>query len=170
MGFMKRSTRQVAVILTKDIEGTGFTGELLTVKGGFARNYLLPQKLAEVATPKLQAEREKQIAAAAARREQEVVDRQALAEKLTAAPLKLKLKVGPDGQVFGSITANAVAKELKAAHKVDLTAHQLTGLPLKSLGSQTVSAKLGLGVVAQVPLEVSGESAKPAPDKEKTPA
>lgn len=155
---MKRTNRQVAVILTKDVDGTGFAGELLQVRAGFARNFLLPKQLADVAIPRLRKEREKQIAAAEARREKEVAARQELAETLAAEPIELTLKVGPDGQVFGAVTATDVAKAL-AAKKIELTTRDLSGLPLKSLGRHTVSAKLGLGVGVQIPVEIRGQQA-----------
>lgn len=159
---MKRSHRQVSVILNEDIEGVGFTGELVSVRPGFARNRLLAGGLATVATPKLQAERQAEIAKAEARREKEVADRQQVAESLAAEPLALTLKVGPNGRVFGSITAAEFAKQVKAQRKIDVDPKKLHGVPIAGLGSHTVSAKLGLGVVAQVAVTVTGEKA-PAP-------
>lgn len=157
---MKRANRHVAVILEADVEGTGFTGELLQVKPGFARNYLLPKQLAIVATPKLQAERQKQIAAAVAKREAEVTACQELAAQLEAEPVTLKLKVGPDGQVFGSLSATETVKAVKAQRKLSVETKQLSGFPVKRLGIQTVSAKLGLGVTAQITLQVDPERIK----------
>lgn len=156
---MKRSTRQVSVILNEDVEGVGFAGELVTVRAGFARNRLLAGGLASVATPKLQAERKAEIAKADARREKEVADRQKIAEALEAEPLALILKVGPNGRVFGSITAAEFTKQVKAQRKVELDPKKLHGVPIAGLGSHTVSAKLGLGVVAQIAVQVTGEKA-----------
>jgi large subunit ribosomal protein L9 len=161
---MKRANRHVAVILDQDVEGTGFSGELLQVKPGFARNYLLPKQLASLATPKLQADRQKQIEAAIAKREQEVTARQELAEQLHAEPVTVKLKVGPDGQVFGSVTATMLTAALKSQRKLTVDAKQLAGLPLKRLGNQHVSARLGLGVTALINVQVDPEHVKPDPD------
>ncbi len=160
MERMKRANRHVSVILEKDVDGTGFAGELLNVKPGFARNFLLPNQLAAVATPKLKADRDKAIAAAAKKREDEITARNELADKLSAEPVKLSLKTGPDGQVFGSISARDVAAAVKSQLKLEVDAKHLSGLPVKQLGSQTVSAKLGLGVTALVHLHVEGEQAK----------
>lgn len=162
---MKRAHRTVSVILEADVEGTGFTGELLDVKPGFARNYLLPQNLAVVATPKLAAERQKQIAAATAKREEEIAARQELADKLSAESVKLSLKVGSAGQVFGSLSAADVAGAIKDQHKLTVDAKQLHGLPTKRLGDQTVSAKLGLGVSALIHLDVEPERATDEDDE-----
>lgn len=165
---MKRAHRTVSVILEADVDGTGFTGELLTVKPGFARNYLLPKRLAVVATPKLAGEREKQIAAATAKREQEIAARQELADQLGAESVKLSLKVGAAGQVFGSLTASDVAGAIKDQRKLTVDPKQLSGLPTKRLGDQTVSAKLGLGVSALIHLDVEPERAADEDDASPT--
>lgn len=157
---MRKSKQQVAVILNADLPDVGFAGELLVVRPGFARNFLLPNRHAELATPGKRKQRETEIAKAEARRQSEVTDRQGLATDLGAEPLKLTLKVGPDGQAFGSITATEVAKQLKAQRKLEVAAKQLSGLPTSQLGRQTVSAKLGLGVSAQIPLEITPERVK----------
>ena len=168
---MKKSKQRVAVILNTDVPETGFAGELLVVKPGFARNFLLPRGHGELATPAKLKKREKEIAKAEERRSSEVTQREELAVTLGAEPIKLSLKVGPDGQPFGSITASDVVKQLKAQRKLELTTQQLSGLPTSQLGSQTVSAKLGLGVTASVPLEISPDRVKPdaeKPEKAKT--
>jgi large subunit ribosomal protein L9 len=158
---MKRSHRQVSVILNQDVEGLGFAGELLTVKAGYARHFLLAAGLADLATPERQAKRAAETAKAAAKREAEVAKLQATATALTDQPLALTLKIGPDGRVFGSITAAAVVKALKAERDLAVTTHQLSGLPLKALGTQTVSVKLGLGVIAALTIKLTGERTEP---------
>ena len=157
---MKRSNRTVPLILNEDVDSVGFKGELVQVKAGFARNFLLPKRLAVLATPQLAKEREQEIATATARREKEVADRQAVAKTLAAEPLVLKLKVGPGGRVFGSVTATEFAKQVKVQHTVEVEAKQFHGLPLHGLGSHTVSAKLGLGVVALIPVRIDGAPVK----------
>ncbi|MSU76259.1 50S ribosomal protein L9 [Patescibacteria group bacterium] len=165
---MKRSHRQVSLILNEDVEGVGFAGALVTVRAGYARNNLLPKSLAVVATPQLQAERQTEITKAEARREKEVAERQAVAESLAAEPLAVKLKVGPSGRVFGSVTPTEFVKQVKTQRKVDLDPKKLHGLPVAGLGSHTVSAKLGLGVVAQITLQVTGEKALAAKTEKKS--
>jgi large subunit ribosomal protein L9 len=168
---MKRANRQVPVILNEDIDGIGFAGELVMTRPGFARNFLLPRQLALVATPKLQKEREREIGQATERREKEVAERQQTAERLAEETIRLTLKVGPGGRVFGSVTASDVAKAVQEQRKVAVDPKQLHGVPLAALGSATVSAKLGLGVTAQIPVQVAGEPVKDpgaAPPKAKT--
>lgn len=170
MGRMKKSKQQVAVILNADVPEVGFAGELLVVKPGFARNFLLPGGRAELATPARRKQREQEITKAESRRTKEVAEREALAEEIAAEPVQLKLKVGPDQRVFGSITASEVVKQLKAQRKLELTTQQLAGLPIKHLGRHQASAKLGLGVTAPLALEISGEPVKPKEDSAEKPA
>ncbi|HEY8109006.1 MAG TPA: 50S ribosomal protein L9 [Patescibacteria group bacterium] len=153
---MRRSHRHVPVILDKDVEGTGFAGELTDVRAGFARNFLIPRGLAKAATPKLKEQREKDIEAAAARRDKETAAREELAAQLQAEPIGLALKVGPGGQVFGSVTATEFAKAVKAQRKLDVDPKQLHGVPISSIGPAQVSARLGLGVSALIPAVVKG--------------
>ena len=162
MKFMKKSKQQVSVILNADVPDIGFAGELLVVRPGFARNFLLPRGHAELATPAKVAQRETEIAKAEQRRASEVTEREALATEIAAEPLQLKLKVGPDKRIFGSVTATEVVKQLKAQRKLELTTQQLSGLPIKHLGRHQASAKLGLGVTATITLEIEGEPVKPA--------
>ena len=164
---MKRSNRSLAVILNEDVEDLGFAGELVDVKPGFARNFLLPGGKAVVATAKAKEQRAKEIAAGEEKRQAEITARQELAGKIEEATVQLSLKVGPGHQIFGSITAREVAKALKDQHELTVDAKQLAGLPVKALGSQTASAKLGLGVTAIVHLQVSGEATKAEPSDKK---
>jgi large subunit ribosomal protein L9 len=162
MGFMKRSHRHIPVILEKDVEGTGFAGELVDVRVGFGRNFLIPKGLAKAATPKLKEQRQKDIAAAEARRAQETAAREELATKLSEQPIELELKVGPGGQVFGSVTATEFAKAVKAQRKLDVDPKQLHGVPISSLGPAQVSVRLGLGVSALIPAVIKGAKAAKA--------
>lgn len=156
---MKKSKQAVSVILNQDLDGVGFAGSHVVVKPGFARNYLLAGGRAVLATPQLLTERAAEIAKAEAKRQAEHQAREELAEKLAASPLTTTLKTGPKGRVFGSITATEIVKLLNQQHQLSLTAQQLGGLPLKTLGSHAVSVKLGLGVTATVPVEISGQAA-----------
>ncbi len=154
---MKRSHRQVAVILNADVADVGFAGELRTVKAGYARNFLLAKDVAELATPERRTQRAAELAKADARRQAETGRLEELAATIAAEPIKLTLGTGPGGQVFGSLTAADVAEAAKEQHNITLDPKQLSGLPIKTLGPTSVSAKLGVGVTAEVPLEVTGK-------------
>lgn len=165
---MKSSKHAVRVILAADVEQIGFSGELVTVKPGFARNYLLPQRLAELATPERQKQRAKDIAQGEARRQAEVDQRQELMKTLAEEPLALTLKTGSGKRVFGAITARDVAAAAKAQRQVELATEQLSGLPIKALGTHSVSVKLGLGVVGQLTLVITGKASPATPPAKST--
>jgi large subunit ribosomal protein L9 len=167
---MKRSNRQVSVILNADVDGLGFSGELVTVKAGYARNFLLAGRQGDVATPELLKKREKEIANAQTKREEEVAKLQGAVQALSTEPVKLKLKVGTDNQVFGSITAAELAKAVKTQLKQTVEPRQLVGLPIKALGRHTVSVKLGLGVTGSLELDISPEPVKAPKETAEQPA
>ncbi len=156
---MKRSHRHVSVILNKDLDGIGFAGELLSARAGFARNFLLNDGRAEVATPARIKQREAELAKAKQRREEEVTNRNTLAEKIAASPMEATLKTGQNNRVFGSITVVDVAKKLKSDHGLEIDKNHLHGLPIKQLGTSQVSVKLGLGVTAILNVVVTGQQA-----------
>lgn len=153
---MKRSHRHVAVILNEDVEGTGFAGQLVNARAGYARNFLLMDGRADVATPDRVKQRESEIAKAEGRRQAEISRLQEVAQAIESESLKMTLKTGPNNRVFGSVTANDVVKTLKE-RKVELATAQLHGLPIKRLGDSPVSVKLGLGVSAILNVNVSGQ-------------
>jgi large subunit ribosomal protein L9 len=137
------------VVLQQDVKGQGKRGELVSVSDGYARNYLLPRKLAIEATAdamnaiKL---RDK------AKREHEDYERGRLtevAEKLKTQPVKVSAKAGSSGRLFGSVTNAEVAEALKAQYGVDIDRHQIIlPEPIKTFGTYELKAKLGYGINA----------------------
>jgi len=103
------------VILNQDVEHVGDKNDMVTVKSGFGRNYLIPQGLAMLATPsakKMHAENVKQ----RAHKEKAIIDEaQAIATKLEASKVKVIAKVGETGKIFGSVTSVQVAEAFVAA-------------------------------------------------------
>ncbi len=132
------------VILQQDVKGKGKKGQLVEVSDGYARNFLLPHKLAVVAnadnvnTMKLQEQ---------ARREQEAKERavaQALSQRLKNCPVKLSVKSGAGGRLFGSITAKEIAEGLNAQHGISINKAKLVlEEPIKTCGTFEVKCKLG---------------------------
>lgn len=110
----------VKVILTSDVERLGKAGQVVEASDGYARNYLFPRHLAEEATPGAErrwAERQREQARHAAHEE---LDAQAAAAKMTERPLRLTIKVGQGGRVFGSLTTTDLAKEAKRQFGVEV--------------------------------------------------
>src|SRR3954468_6242474 len=106
------------VILRQDVEKVGLRGEVVDVAAGFARNYLLPRKLAEPASPGRVAELEK-LATNRSRHEAQSFDQaQELVQKLEAAELRFDVQAGETGTLFGSVTATDVAERVWAEQRV----------------------------------------------------
>lgn len=138
------------VILRQDVEKVGKAGEMITVKDGFARNYLLPQGFAYLATEgnkkRLEAERAQKGKKHAA----EVNVQKEIAARLEAVSLTFTMKAGEGDKLFGSVTAGDVAERLKAeGFTVDRKAIDLEE-PLKALGVYKVPVRLHAEVKPEV--------------------
>jgi large subunit ribosomal protein L9 len=146
------------VILTQDVEHLGKAGELVNVRPGYGRNYLLPKGLAVTATERNKArlEHERQVIAKRVAREQ--ADASNLATRLNAMTLQFERRVSDDGRMFGSVTARNISEQLKVAGiEID---HRRIHLdePVKALGKYEVDIRLTAGVLATLKYwVVSGE-------------
>ena len=139
------------VILQQDVKGQGKKGQLIEVAEGYARNFLLPRKLAVPATAdamntmRLQ---EKAKRAEEARLRAEAVE---TAEKLKNAPVKIAARAGANGKLFGAVTSKAVSDALQAQHGIELGKQKIVmDEPIKAYGSYQLKAKLGFEVTGTV--------------------
>jgi len=142
------------VILTDEIRGLGARGDIVTVKDGYARNFLLPKNLAREATPgNLKGiEQERKKWGLIAQQERDAAAKAADAVKGTK--ITIEKRVGEHGQLFGSVTANDIADALEAkGHKVDKRRIEL-GAPIKTLGVHDVEVRLHKDVAAHIQVEV----------------
>ena len=135
------------VILQQDVRGQGKKGQLIEAAEGYARNYLLPRKLAVPATAdavntmKL---REKAKKAEDARLKAEA---EAVAEELKSAPVKVSARAGANGKLFGAVTSKEVSEALQAQHGIELAKQKIVmEEPIKAFGSYELKAKLGYEV------------------------
>src|SRR5579875_2510825 len=112
----RRSSSIMKVILLRDVEGLGKAGDLKEVANGYARNYLLPRRLAAGATPSLLANRDQRIAAEKRRLEKAAEANRQLAERLAEITLTFKARVGRQGRLYGSITSQDIAAALRDAY------------------------------------------------------
>lgn len=145
------------VILTEDVPKLGSIGDVVRVKPGFARNYLLPRGLAVVADPRnLKAlEHEKRVAGE--KREREHRKSENLAKQLGAIALTIKAKAGEEGRLFGSVTNIDIEKALQdKGVAVDRRRIRLDD-PIKQLGDYTIDVQLPLGIEAKIALSVVAE-------------
>ena len=147
----------IEVILREDVRSLGRAGELVRVKPGYARNYLLPQGLAYEATEGNKKRIAAETRARGVRNQAERTEAERAAATLQAVTLTLGGKAGEEGKLFGSITAQDVADALaKAGHTVDRRRIELDH-PIKSVGEHTVHIRLHPEVIAEVRVAVVAE-------------
>ncbi len=141
------------VILLQDVKGVGKRYDVKEVSDGYARNFLLPKRVAEVATKENLDRLERQKAAWAAEREVRVAKFKEEAKKLEALVLNFTLKAGEKGEAFGSVTESDIKRELAQSGfpdvKLELPKH------IKTFGEHLVPADLGEGVKANLKVIVS---------------
>lgn len=101
------------VILTKDVEKLGFKDDIVTVRPGYGRNFLIPQGYAKLATASEKKMHEETIRQRAHKQEKVLADAQSIAEKLKDVTVKIGAKVGENGRIFGSVNAVQIADALK---------------------------------------------------------
>jgi large subunit ribosomal protein L9 len=146
------------LILKEDIQNLGFKDDLVKVKNGFGRNFLIPKGkaiLATVSARKVLAENLKQRAF----KEKKIVeDATDLGEKLSKVEMKIASKVGSGNKLFGSVTALDVVSAFKAeGHEIDKSSISIAGKSIKRLGSYEAEIRLHREVLIQFPFEVISE-------------
>jgi large subunit ribosomal protein L9 len=145
------------VLLREDIDNLGARGEIVRVKAGYARNYLLPRKLAVEATANNMRQIEGERAALAKREAKERSTAELQADQLRKLTLKFERKVGEAGVLYGSVTSMDVAHELKEqGYEIDRRKIVLRE-PIKRFGTYTVPVRLHREVTVELPISVLGE-------------
>ena len=146
------------IILQEDIDKLGHRGDVVTVKPGYARNYLLPRDLAIEATPGNMKALERIRTALAKKTATELEAATKQAELLTGVSLNFKRKTGENDQMFGSVTTADIAEALAAqGYKIDKRQVQLAE-PIKIIGEQDVTIKVFRDVVAHIKAVVEKEA------------
>lgn len=143
------------LILTSEVSGLGSAGDVVEVKNGYARNYLIPQGFA-VAWSRGGEKQIEQIKAARAARELATLeDAQALKAKLEETPVRLTVKAGREGRLFGSVKTDDIADAVSAAGIGSLDKRTIElAAPIKAVGRHEASVRLRGDVVAAITLEV----------------
>lgn len=144
------------VLLTKEVESVGHAGQIVNVADGFARNYLIPRKLAVPATKGTEKMIAKLAEEARKREERARTDAEAVARRITENPITIKAHAGHDtSKLFGSITAQDIADALKEQLGVDVDRRRIEiAEPIRSLGEYTIPVKLHTNITAHVRLTV----------------
>ena len=144
------------VILTKDVQNIGEAGDIVKVKDGYARNFLLPQNLAAKATAGAIKNREQNLARIKAKQEKLHAEALATSEKLGAVEvIEISAKAGESGKLFGAVTTKRLAEEILAKTGIEVDRKNITlDAPLNKLGHFTMTIKLTSKVKAEVPVSV----------------
>ena len=148
------------VILLDKVVNLGNLGEIVKVKDGYARNFLIPQGRARRATETNKAEFEAKRVELEKAAGAKLAEMQAQGEKLAGSTVKLTQKAGVDGRLFGSVTNADIAEELgKQGYKVAKSQIRMPNGPIKTTGDSTVSVQLHTDVVVDISVTVLGETA-----------
>ena len=148
------------VILLEKVVNLGNLGEIVKVKDGYARNFLIPQGHARRATAANKAEFEARRAELEKAAAAKLAEAQSQGEKLAGTTVKVTQKAGVDGRLFGSVTNFDIAEELnKIGYKVVKAQVRMPNGPIKMVGDSTVSVALHTDVVVEINVTVYGETA-----------
>jgi large subunit ribosomal protein L9 len=154
------------VILLQDVEKLGLRGEVVDVARGYARNYLLPRRLAENATPARVAELRRVDAERAKHEARTAEHAQEIAEVLGKTVLRFEVKAGPTGSLFGSVTPSDIADEIWRARKVRVDRRKIATDPLKRIGRFSIPIELFADVEVEVKTLVVPEGGELPPEEE----
>lgn len=143
------------VILNADVKGTGKKGEIVNVSDGYARNFLFPKKLATEATAANVTAQETKLKAQEHKKKQEEEEARNLAAKIKQLEVKVVIRVGEGGKVYGSVNTQQIADALKAQHKLDMDKKKIVIKDtIKELGAHTVQLKLYANISAELKVNV----------------
>ena len=145
------------VLLIKDVFNLGRAGEVKKVADGYARNFLIPQKMAVIATAGSLKQVEKIQAAASKQRELLNEEMSGLAEQIAGLEFSFTAKVGETGKLYGSITQQIIIDEINKKLNVNLDRHQVESQPLRDVGDHNVRIRLTFDLTPEVKVTVEGE-------------
>jgi large subunit ribosomal protein L9 len=154
------------VILLSDVEHVGLRGDVVSVARGYARNYLLPRRLAEEATPARVAELQKRDTLRARHEAKTAEQAQEIAQTLSQTVLRFEVKAGPTGSLFGSVTPTDIADELWSSKKVRVDRRKIESDPIKRIGRYEIPIGLFEDVRVEVKTEVVPEGGELPSDEE----
>jgi large subunit ribosomal protein L9 len=146
------------IILIKDVDNLGAANELVTVRPGYARNYLIPQKYAIEASEsnrKVLEERQKQLKK---REEKLMAEINKVREVLTASPVKIGAKTGTSGKIFGSVTAIQLARAIREQKGYEIDRRRISIVDeVKEVGTYKAQIDFGKDNIVEMEFEVAGE-------------
>ncbi len=143
------------VVLLQDVRGQGKKGQIITVSDGYARNFLLPRKLAQEATKDVLNAIEKHDEAVQRRYEEDQTRARLLVKDLEGVTVRMSVKAGANGKFYGAVTAQEVAAALKEQKDIELDHRKLSFDPIKSYGNYPIRVKLFPQIVGTFYLNVT---------------
>ena len=159
------------ILFIEDVPGTAYAGDIKEVKNGFGRNYLLPRKLAVLATADQMNRVDRLRKAAAQRREATEADMKTVAEAVEGAVITIEARSGRNDRLYGSVTNAAVAEELAKLTGQEIDRRKIIMDPIRQLGSYQIPVKLHPGIEPTVTVAVvspgqQDDEAEPEPTAE----
>jgi large subunit ribosomal protein L9 len=147
------------VILLQDVEGLGKVGDLKDVANGYARNFLLPKKMAAGATPQLLANYQQRVASEQRKLEKQTEQNRQQADRLSQITLTFKARVGGQGRLYGSITSQDIAEGLRKSEGIAVDRRMIDlPDPIRALGTYQVQVKIAQKLASQITVNVVDES------------
>ena len=139
------------VILQQDVKGQGKKGQMIEVSEGYARNFLIPRKLAVLATADAMNTMMLQEKAKKAEEARQKAEAEAIAEKLKSVQVKVSARAGANGKLFGAVTSKEVSDALQSQFGIELAKQKIVlDEPIKSFGTYQLKAKLGHEVTGTI--------------------
>jgi large subunit ribosomal protein L9 len=154
------------VILLSDVDHVGLRGDVVSVARGYARNYLLPRKLAEEATPARVAELQKRDTLRARHEAKSADEARGIAETLSGTVLRFEVKAGPTGSLFGSVTPTNIVDEIWNTKKIRVDRRKIESDPIKRIGRYEIPIGLFEDVKVEVKTEVIPEGGELPSDEQ----
>lgn len=146
------------VILTEDVKGKGYAGDIVKVSDGYARNFLIPKGLAKEATSQNLNVAKQQQKAIEKRRMLERLSAEDAAKRLNGIKVIVREKCGENGRLFGSVTAKEIADAIMDQHGIEIDKKRLViDEPLKELGETSITVKVYAGITANIIVSVEAE-------------
>ena len=146
------------VILQQDVKGQGKKGQMIEVAEGYARNFLMPRKLAVLATADAMNTMKLQEKAKKAEEARQKAEAEAIAEKLKGVQVKIPARAGANGKLFGAVTTKEVPDALMAQHGIEIAKQKIVlDDPIKAFGGYQLKAKLGHEVSGTILVMVTEE-------------
>ena len=143
------------VILKEDIKGVGKKNEIINASDGYARNYLLPKKLAVLADAGNMNILNSKKASEQHKKDLELEEAKRVQEKMKTIVVKVKTKAGENGRIFGSITSKEIAENLEEQYKIKVDKKKIVlNEPIKALGNYILNVKLFEGVIGKLTISV----------------